>query len=82
MSDLEKPSDGYCRSRKSYGRLTLEGIGHGFEPGQFLFRNLDAVFTAGEVWGLKGPSGSGKSTLLSIIAGWESRVKGMLFGLE
>lgn len=76
MSDLEKPADGYRPSRKSYGRLTLEGIGHGFEPGQFLFRNLDAVFTAGEVWGLKGPSGSGKSTLLSIIAGWEKPREG------
>ncbi|MEV7606897.1 ATP-binding cassette domain-containing protein [Paenarthrobacter sp. NPDC089322] len=59
------------RSQASPARVTLNHLGHGFEPGRYLFRDLDAEFTANTVRGLRGPSGSGKSTLLSIIAGWE-----------
>lgn len=59
-------------------QLSLQGIGHGFVPGRFLFRNLHAVFSSGGVWGLRGPSGSGKSTLLSIVAGWEKPLEGSI----
>lgn len=63
-------------SLRKTAQLSLHGIGHGFVPGSFLFRNLNRVFAAGAVWGLRGPSGSGKSTLLSILAGWEDPVEG------
>lgn len=69
-SALDTVQPGSARS------LSLRGVGHSFVDGHFLFRGLDAKFTAGAVWGLRGPSGSGKSTLLSILSGWESPTEG------
>lgn len=50
--------------------VVLTQVGHGFVPGQLLFRNVTARLERGSSYALVGPSGSGKSTLLSIIAGW------------
>jgi len=36
---------------------------------EWIFRNLDYQFTAGESYAITGPNGSGKSTLLQVISG-------------
>lgn len=50
-------------------RLIVEGLGHRFPGGHWLFRGLDHDFRPGTVTALTGPSGCGKSTLLAIVAG-------------
>lgn len=57
-------------------QVTLQGLGHRFGAGPWLFRGLDAVLVPGHVYALTGPSGSGKSTLLSLLAGWETPAEG------
>lgn len=56
--------------------LRLDGVGHRFGDGAWLFRELNAELHSGRSYALVGPSGSGKSTLLSIIAGWQQPVEG------
>ncbi|MFE4195859.1 ATP-binding cassette domain-containing protein [Paenarthrobacter sp. NPDC056912] len=70
------PIDGSLGQAEPQTKLSLHGVGHGFEANHFLFRNLNAEFPANSARGLRGPSGSGKSTLLSIIAGWEMPKEG------
>lgn len=53
-------------------QVTLDGVGHRFTDGPWLFRGLDKVLLPGHVYALTGPSGSGKSTLLGLLAGWEA----------
>ncbi|WP_306232623.1 ATP-binding cassette domain-containing protein [Agrococcus beijingensis] len=50
-------------------RLTLDGLGHRFNGGPWLFRRLSAEIAGGSSIAVTGPSGSGKSTLLAILAG-------------
>ena len=52
-------------------RLTLNQVGHWFDPARVLFTDLNAELCPGMVVGVTGPSGSGKSTLLSLLAGWD-----------
>jgi lipoprotein-releasing system ATP-binding protein len=49
--------------------VTLQGLGHRYASGPWLFRELEFEFVPGNVYALTGPSGSGKSTLLSMLAG-------------
>ena len=49
--------------------ITLDGVGHRFEPGPWLFRGLDLDLEPGGRLGVLGPNGSGKSTLLEILSG-------------
>lgn len=56
--------------------LELQGLGHRFGEGPWLFNGLSKTLVKGEIYGLVGPSGSGKSTLLSIIAGLETPAEG------
>jgi putative ABC transport system ATP-binding protein len=49
--------------------LTLTGLGHRFNSGPWLFRNLDWEFPVGTSTAVTGPSGTGKTTLLGIIGG-------------
>ncbi|HEY0216862.1 MAG TPA: ATP-binding cassette domain-containing protein [Cellulomonas sp.] len=49
--------------------LRLDGLGHRFGDGSWLFREVQAVLAAGSVTAVTGPSGCGKSTLLAIAAG-------------
>lgn len=50
--------------------MTIEGLGHRFGQGPWLFRALSTTLEPGHVYALTGPSGAGKSTLLGILAGW------------
>ncbi|MEN8904970.1 MAG: ATP-binding cassette domain-containing protein [Clostridiales bacterium] len=43
---------------------------------QLVFKNIDMIMEAGNVYGLKGDNGSGKSTLFRIIAGLEKQTFG------
>jgi ABC-type multidrug transport system ATPase subunit len=45
---------------------------------EWIFRNLDYTFEAGQHYALIGNNGSGKSTLLQIIAGYSSLTKGKI----
>jgi len=58
--------------------VTLDGVGHWFVEGSWLFRGLDLRLLPGRTYALTGPSGSGKSTLLSLIAGWERPREGRI----
>ena len=59
-------------------RLSLDGLGHRFGDGPWLFTDLTFDLGGGELCALTGPSGSGKSTLLSIIAGWQTPATGQV----
>ena len=49
--------------------VRLEGVGHRFEPGDWLFRRLDLDLEPGGRLGVVGPNGVGKSTVLDVLAG-------------
>lgn len=49
--------------------LDLRKVGHRYQRGPWLFKNLDLTLTYGQRIALIGKNGSGKSTLLKIIAG-------------
>ncbi|GAB6876138.1 ABC-F family ATP-binding cassette domain-containing protein [Thermaerobacter litoralis] len=47
----------------------LEGAGHRYGDGPWLFRGLDGEVRRGQRIGVLGPNGAGKSTLLRLLAG-------------
>jgi ABC-type lipoprotein export system ATPase subunit len=59
-------------------RVVLAGVGHKFEGGPWLFRDLDEELTSGNVYSLTGPSGTGKSTLLALLAHWLTPTEGTI----
>lgn len=56
--------------------VTLDGLGHRFTAGPWLFKNLSVEMVPGHSYAVTGPSGSGKSTLLGILAGWVAATEG------
>ena len=53
-----------------------EKLGFGYEPGRFVFRNLDFNVTRGDKVALVGYNGLGKTTLMRIVAGTRQPVEG------
>ena len=49
--------------------VELEGVGHRFGDGPWLFRHVDLALDQRERLGIVGPNGAGKSTLLAVLAG-------------
>ena len=49
-------------------KITLQNIGRRFNR-DWIFRNIDYTFSAGETYAILGPNGSGKSTLLQVLNG-------------
>ena len=49
-------------------QIILQNIGRRFNR-DWIFRNIDYTFTAGETYAILGPNGSGKSTLLQVLNG-------------
>jgi ATP-binding cassette subfamily B protein/subfamily B ATP-binding cassette protein MsbA len=60
------------------GRVRLEGVTFGYEPGRPVLEAIDLEARPGETVALVGPTGAGKSTLVSLIARffdpWQGRV--------
>lgn len=57
--------------------LTAEGLGKRYNR-EWIFRELDAQWSAGECVGIRGANGSGKSTLLRVLSGFLSPSRGAL----
>ena len=49
--------------------VELEGVGHRFGDGPWLFRDVELALDPRERLGIVGPNGAGKSTLLAVLAG-------------
>ena len=49
--------------------LRCEGVGFGYEAGQWIFRGVDLAVQKGEKLAVVGPNGAGKTTLLRVMAG-------------
>jgi len=49
-------------------KIILQNIGRRFNR-DWIFRNIDYTFNAGESYAILGPNGSGKSTLLNVLNG-------------
>ena len=56
-------------------QIKLSKLGKHYQS-QWVFKDLDFTFEAGEKYAIVGSNGSGKSTLLKLIAGQESEDKG------
>lgn len=69
--DLEMTGGGQWGSTPRLGDkvVRLEGVGHRYDDGRWLFERLDLDLGPGQRLGVVGPNGSGKSTLLEILAG-------------
>ncbi|HUP69879.1 MAG TPA: ABC-F family ATP-binding cassette domain-containing protein [Acidimicrobiales bacterium] len=69
--DLEMTGGGHWGATPRLGDkvVRLEGAGHRYGAGPWLFEGLELDLGPGDRFGLVGPNGSGKSTLLEIIAG-------------
>ena len=59
-------------------RIVLSGIGHRFDDGPWLFRDLNVQLRSGHIYSLSGPSGAGKSTLLALLAQWLKPTEGTM----
>jgi ATP-binding cassette subfamily F protein uup len=49
--------------------VELHGVGHRYDAGDWLFRDLELLLDPRERLGIVGPNGAGKSTLLDVVAG-------------
>ena len=49
--------------------LGCEGVGFGYEAGNWIFRGVDLAVQKGEKLAVVGPNGAGKTTLLRVMAG-------------
>ncbi|CAN5800227.1 heme ABC exporter ATP-binding protein CcmA [soil metagenome] len=58
-------------------QIELQNLGKRFNR-QWIFRNLDYSFTAGNAYAIVGPNGSGKSTLLQVVAGAVEKSEGQI----
>ncbi|GAB1715051.1 MAG: ABC transporter [Nitrobacter sp.] len=49
--------------------VTIQGLGHAYVPGKWIFRDLSAGIARGSSFALLGPKGRGKTTLLKVMLG-------------
>ncbi len=74
--ELSAAGQGVATPRLGTKVVQLGGVGHRFDDGAWLFRNLDLDLDPGGRLGVVGPNGSGKSTLLDVIAGRRAPAEG------
>jgi ATP-binding cassette, subfamily B, bacterial len=53
--------------RRATGRVTLDNVTFGYEPGHLILRGLSLTIEAGQTVALVGGTGAGKTTILSLI---------------
>jgi ABC-type multidrug transport system ATPase subunit len=58
-------------------KIVLENIGRRFNR-DWIFRDIDRIFTSGNRYAVLGPNGSGKSTLMQVLNGSLSPSKGKI----
>ncbi|MEA2094360.1 MAG: ABC transporter ATP-binding protein, partial [Pseudomonadota bacterium] len=58
------------------GRISLEGVSVGYEPGRTVLHDIDLDVETGETLALVGPTGAGKTTLVSLIPRFFDPLKG------
>ncbi|MEU9886267.1 ABC transporter ATP-binding protein [Sphaerisporangium sp. NPDC051011] len=56
--------------------VTVAGLGHAYEPGRPVLRDVDLTLAAGEHVALIGASGAGKTTLAKLVAGVHTPTSG------
>lgn len=60
------------------GDIEFKKASFGYQPGEYVIKNLSFSIKGGEHWALVGPSGSGKSTILSLLVRlydlWEGQI--------
>ena len=59
--------------------LRIEGVGHSYQEGDPVLRDIDLELAPGEFLTLLGPSGCGKTTLLRIVGGFIRPTEGSVF---
>jgi ABC-type Fe3+/spermidine/putrescine transport system ATPase subunit len=59
--------------------LKIEGVGHSYQEGEPVLRDIDLTLAPGEFLTLLGPSGCGKTTLLRIVAGFLRPTEGAVY---
>jgi ABC-type Fe3+/spermidine/putrescine transport system ATPase subunit len=59
--------------------LRIEGVGHSYQAGDPVLRDIDLELAPGEFLTLLGPSGCGKTTLLRIVGGFLKPTEGSVF---
>lgn len=62
-------------------KIILENLGRRFNK-EWIFKNIDYVFSQGHQYAILGPNGSGKSTLLSVLLGSLTPSDGKLTYIE
>ncbi|MGE4053709.1 MAG: ABC transporter ATP-binding protein [Vicinamibacterales bacterium] len=58
---------GAQRVERLSGRVTLEGVSFGYEPGRPILENVSLTVRPGETVAIVGPTGAGKSTLAGLV---------------
>jgi ABC-type multidrug transport system fused ATPase/permease subunit len=63
---------------RAEGRIEIEGLSFGYDPGRPVLRDVNLSLAPGEIVALVGPSGAGKSTLLDLLLRFHDPQRGRI----